>query len=265
MKIYIFCDLEGISGIYSKDQVLSSGTRYNEGRAYMTHDVNTVADACKKAGVETVWVRDGHGAGNSLLYDQISSSVDWIIQGSTPRERMPGLDECDAVILLGYHAMAGTQDAILEHSMSSVSIQNYWINGRKAGETAIDAGIAGEHGKPVILVSGDDKVCAEAEQTIPGVVTAMVKKGCSSFGGILLPRQKADHLLEEKTREALNSLQNIKPIIYGRPVRFQVEFMERINTPSVLGKPYLHLIDGRTFEVCGDTMEEAFYRSFWSQ
>ena len=43
------------------------------------------------------------------------------------------------LILLGYHAMAGTPGAILEHSMSSKSIQNYWINGRLAGEVAIDA------------------------------------------------------------------------------------------------------------------------------
>ena len=34
-----------------------------------------------------------------------------------------------AVILLGYHAMAGTPGGILEHTMSSASVQNYWING----------------------------------------------------------------------------------------------------------------------------------------
>ena len=55
--------------------------------------------------------------------------------------------------------MAGTPGAILEHTMSSASVQNYWINGMKVGELAIDAGIVGDRGKPVIMVSGDDKVC----------------------------------------------------------------------------------------------------------
>lgn len=261
MKIYIFTDLEGITGIYTREQVMVNEWKYSEGRAFMTHDVNTVAEACKEAGVEEVWVRDGHGAGGTLLYDQLSTAVDWVIQGATPRERMTGLSECDAVILLGYHAMAGTESAVLEHSMNSRAIQNYWINGNKAGETAIDAGIVGEYGKPVILVTGDDKLCAEARKAIPGVVTAMVKKGTSSFGSIMLPRHRADALLREKTQEAIRKAGSIQPVVYPTPVRFRVELMERINTPSTLAKPYMTLIDGRTFEVTAGSMAEALARA----
>jgi len=261
MKIYIFTDLEGITGIYSKEQVLSTGSKYAEGRSFMTHDVNTVAEACKEAGAEEVWVRDGHGAGGTLLYDRLSPAVDWVIQGATPRERMTGLSGCDAVILLGYHAMAGTESAVLEHSMSSAAIQNYWINGKKAGETAIDAGIAGEYGKPVILVTGDDKLCAEAEDAVPGVVTAMVKKGTSSFGSVMLPRHRADALLRQKTIDAIRRAPEIHPVIYPSPVRLRVELVERINTPTIMAKPYMTLIDGRTFEVEGRTMSEALARA----
>ena len=87
--------------------------------------------------------------------------------------------------------------------MSSTSIQNYWINGNRAGEVAIDAGIVGDKGKPVIMVSGDDKVCREAEALLPWVVTAEVKRGITWKGGILLPQQKAHALLREKTIEAM--------------------------------------------------------------
>ena len=261
MKIYIFADLEGITGVYTPEQVQSTGTKYAEGRAFMTHDVNTVAEACKEAGVEEVRVRDGHGGGGTLLYDRLSPAVDWVIQGATPRERMTGLKECDAVILLGYHAMAGTEGAVLEHSMNSKAIQNYWINGVKAGETAIDAGIVGEYGKPVILVTGDDKVCAEAAKAVPGVVTAMVKKGTSSFGSVMLPRHRADAVLREKTLEAVRKASGIRPVVYEKPVRFRVELMERINTPNVMAKPYMTLIDGRTFEVTADSMAEALARA----
>ena len=262
MNVYIFTDLEGISGIYTKEQVLQSGTLYQEGRKYLTHDINTVAAALKEAGVDKVYVRDGHGGGNSILYDQLSADVDFVVQGRT-RYRFPGMEDCDALILLGYHAMAGTECAILEHSMSSTSIQNYWINGKLAGETAIDAGIAGEFGVPVIMVTGDDKLCKEVKELLPDTVTAEVKKGLSSFGGLMLARQKADALIREKTLEAVEKFKTgaIKPLVYDKPITFRVEYMERINTPSVLERPHVKLIDGRTFEVTGDNMQEAFYRS----
>jgi D-aminopeptidase len=51
------------------------------------------------------------------------------------------------------------------------------MNGKKCGEVAIDAGIAGDHGVPTIMVSGDDKVCKEARKFIKGVQTVQVKKG----------------------------------------------------------------------------------------
>lgn len=260
MNVYVFADLEGITGIYTKAQVLSDGAKYAEGRDYMTHDMNVVAAALKEAGVEKVYVRDGHGGGITARWEQISGDVDYFIEGTT-RTRFPGLEDCDAVILLGYHAMAGTEEAILEHSMSSTSIQNYWINGVKSGELAIDAGIVGELGKPVIMVSGDDKCCAEARRMIPGVVTAEVKKGCSSFGGMLLPRPKADALLREKVLEAVAKAKDIKPVVYETPVRFRVENMERVNTPWPGVKPYLTILDGRTFEVTGDSMAQALERS----
>ena len=63
---------------------------------------------------------------------------------------MPDIDDFDGLILLGYHAMAGTPEAILEHTMSSAGWQNFYMNGVKSGELAIDAGMAGDHGVPML-------------------------------------------------------------------------------------------------------------------
>ena len=91
--------------------------------------------------------------------------------------------------------------------MSSAYLQNYWINGQKVGEIAIDnGGIVGDYGKPVIMVSGDDKVCHEAETLLPGIVTAEVKKGITWKGGMLLPPEKAYTLIKNKTKEAITKL-----------------------------------------------------------
>ncbi len=261
MKIYIFADLEGISGIFSRDQVASGCARIPEGRDYMTFDVNAAAEGCKAGGADTVIVRDGHGGGNTLRWEKLSPAVDEVVCGNSTWVRFPGMEDADGLILLGYHAMAGTFRAILEHSMSSASVQNYWINGDKAGETAIDAGIAGEHGVPVIMVSGDDKVCAEASALLPWIETAQVKKGLSSFGGSLMGPEAAHKLIYETAKRAAENLSRMKPFVYPSPVTFRVENVERIPLPNQLAKPYMKIIDGRTFEVTGETLEEAFWRS----
>jgi D-aminopeptidase len=261
MNIYIMTDIEGISGIYTRDQVVPGSSRFGEGRDYMTRDINACVEACKAAGAEKVFVRDCHGGSYSVLWDKLSPLADYYICGDTGEDRFCGVAECDGVILLGYHAMAGTFAGVLEHSMSSVRIQNYYINGIPSGEVAIDAGILGDMGKPVIMVSGDDKVCAETKGLLPWAVTAEVKKGTGTYGAMLLPMEKAHKLIYDKTVEAVKSLQNAKPLVFEKPIHFWVELAERNSLPGMCGKNYIRIIDGRTFETVGDTMKEAFFRS----
>ena len=260
MNLYLMVDAEGISGIYSREQVMESGSRRAESRAYMTADINACVEACKEAGAEKVYVRDCHGGANTLLYEQLTPLADYCILGNTGTDRFVGLDDCDAVILLGYHAMAGTPGAILEHSMSSAHVQNYWVNGVKFGETAIDAAIVGERGKPVIMVSGDDKLCAEAKAFLPWAVGCEVKRGVTWGGGMLLPQARAHALIREKTREAIANFARMQPFTVAHPLTMRCEMVERGMLPGAYGKPYMRIIDGRTYEVDADSMEEALYR-----
>jgi len=110
------------------------------------------------------------------------------------------------------------------------------------------------------MVSGDDKACVEAKALLPGVVTAEVKKGITWKGGMLLPPQKAYALIKEKTKEAIAKLPGLKPLVYDKPIRLRVELTERSMLPLQYSKPYMKIIDGRTYEVEGSTMEEALFR-----
>ena len=49
MNLYIMADSEGISGIYSREQVM--GDRIPEGRALMTDDINVCAESKKYTSV----------------------------------------------------------------------------------------------------------------------------------------------------------------------------------------------------------------------
>ena len=263
MNVYIVVDIEGISGVCNPEQISPGGRLYAEGRRMMTDDINVCVKACKEAGVEKVYVADVHGGTNlNAMWLELCEEADGYILGCCYNDpnRFPFLEECDAVILLGYHAKAGTGDGILSHTMDGTNILNYWINGMIAGETAVDAGIVGDYGKPVIMVSGDDKVCAEAKALMPWCVTAEVKKGITRNGGLLLPKAKAHKLLREKTIEAVKNYPNAKLVVYDKPVTQRVEHTKKRQLPSPMQRPYIKQIDGRTFEVTGDTMEEALYR-----
>lgn len=250
--------MEGISGISGSEFVHTDRRLYAKGRRYYTQDINACAQACFAAGASAVIVRDSHGSGNHALWDQLDPRLE-LVQGQTTPP-CPGLEEADALILLGYHALAGTAGALLEHTFSSATIQNLWLNGRLVGEIGIHAAIAAELGVPVILVSGDDKACAEAEEWIPGVVTCQVKQGLGTQGARMLSAEVAHRLIAEKTQEAVGRLGEIKPLAVPHPVTLRMEMKERVAIPAEGARPGLRVIDGRTVEATGDSVTEVFPR-----
>ena len=257
MKIYIFADMEGISGITGTPMVSTgeAGFQYHIGRKYLTADVNACAKACFDAGADEVVVRDGHANGYSVLWSELTEDVE-LVQGYVPQVRFEALDGADGIILLGYHAMAGTPGAHLEHTFTSKGIQNIWLNGKLAGEFAIDAAIAGEHGVPVIMTSGCDKLCAEAREFCPDVVTCQVKKSAGVQAAVLLPPARAHKLIYDKTVEAVNLLKEgkFKPTTVDKPVTIRKEYVERMDRGYDLVAP-------RTTEATGDSVEQAFFEA----
>jgi D-amino peptidase len=257
MNIYILVDMEGISGILRNSQLGEGGSEYAAGRSYMTQDVNACVAGCIDAGARRVTVRDVHANGCNILWDQLDPRAELIQQGWEVPQRMPLLARHDAVMLLGYHAMAGTPKAILEHTMSSGHWQNFWMNGRKCGEIGVDMAIAGDNGKPVILVSGSQAACAEARQWMRTVVVAPVKQDLDLHGGVLLSPPAARSLIRKAAAQAVAKAATIKPLRVKHPVRMRLEKVSRSRLPQ--GRPGVKIIDGRTYEVTARTVEEALW------
>jgi len=259
MRIFVMVDMEGISGICKRGHVSPGDPLYAEGRRYLVADVNACVEGCFAGGADSVVVRDAHGGACHFIWGDLDARAEYI-QGDSGKHRMPDLQECDGLILLGYHAMAGTPEAVLEHTMSSRAWQNFWMNGRKTGEIGIDAGIAGDCAVPTIMVSGDDKACAEAEEFIPGVVTACVKYGFSVEGGRLLSPDAAHRLVVQAASEAVQKADRIAPFKVDAPVTMRLELVSRGRLPIRGDKPYVKILDGRTYEVTGDSVEQALGR-----
>ena len=224
-KVYVSVDMEGISGITCSDQTLRDGDRYAEGRELMAADMNACIEGCFAAGATEVVIRDGHGSGLNVDPAAIDARAT-LIQG-TAAPYMEGADGAEAAILLGFHAKALTPDAVLHHTFSSLTIQGMWLNDREVGETGVLAAILAEHKVPVVMVSGDDKVCAEAREWIPGVVTCETKKGTGPQSAELVPLEAARRLIREKTEQALRKRKEIPCIAVSYPAKMRWDYLPK--------------------------------------
>ena len=218
-KVYIFADMEGCSQLTNREQLFES-----EGPLRMAEDINACIEGCFLAGATEVIVKDGHGGGFNVDPALINPKAR-LIQGHTPQERFKDIEGSEALILLGYHGMAQTKDAILAHSYSSATIQMMYLNGKPVGEIGIDASIAGEHHVPVVMVTGDDKTMKEAKEWIPGVVTCQVKKGTSYLSGKCLTLRQSHNLIKKKTVQALKKRNSIKPVKVHYPATIRWEYI----------------------------------------
>ncbi len=254
MKIYIFADMEGCSGISNSEYI--NGSKAAMGAAFMAQDINACIAGCFDAGATEVIVRDGHGAGINVDPAVIDPRAT-LIQGAAPGIRFPDIEGSAGLILLGYHAMAGTEGALLEHTYSSKTIQNMWLNDKKIGEIGLDAAIAAEHKVPVIMVSGDDKACKEAVLWIRNVRACQVKTSYSTQGTRLIIPSAAHKMIREMTTDAIKGHRRVKPLKVDYPATLRLEMVERCGVPTAAN---CTILDGRSYEKTGDSVEELFFR-----
>jgi D-amino peptidase len=197
LKTYIFTDLEGVAGVDRWDdrssQTHQVARRHRETRELLMGEINAAADGAFAGGATAVILVQGHA--ESAIYELADERLEVIKGGGYPTW-LPHLDaSVDAAFFVGAHAMAATPGATLAHSFNHSSRKRWWLCGQEIGELGALAAIAGAHGVPVVLATGDDKLCREASELIPEIETAQVKTG--------IDLQCARHLSKEKAREVV--------------------------------------------------------------
>lgn len=262
MKLLIACDMEGISGVVSWDQVDPSKPEYQRFRHIITADVNAaVAGACA-GGATEVAIADGHWNSSNVLLDELDPRARLNTGTPTRLSMVQGIDSgIDAAIFLGYHARAGSLHAVLDHTWSSVRVANLWLNGRITGEFGLNAAVCGEFNVPVIMVSGDQTVCAEAREWAPGVATAQVKTAAGRYAASCLPFEVSRKLIQETAREAVSAFLSGKqpaPVRLETPVTVTIEFFHSHMADQASLLPGSVRLDGRRIEVKAPSMVDAY-------
>ena len=259
MKVFISCDIEGISGVVKSGVHTSSdGMDYERARTLMTGEANAAIEGALNAGATEVIVNDSHGPMTNLLIEKINPAATLITGAPKPLSMMQGIGkDCAAAIFVGYHARMGTP-GVLSHTISGASVANVWVNDIIVGETGINAALAGYFGVPVVLVCGDDIVSREAKELLPHVRTAAVKTAITRQSALCLPPERAQALIRQETEQALASLDSARPWLPGSPVTFKIEFKDSGLAENAARMPYSKLVDAKTVAFSADNYLTAF-------
>ncbi|MBN1583420.1 MAG: M55 family metallopeptidase, partial [Anaerolineae bacterium] len=226
----------------------------------LTGEVNAAAEGLFAAGVQEILVNDAHGAGRTILVEELISGMQiargtgrpgWVL-GMTPR--------FGALLQVGMHAMAGTPAACLAHTQSRGYI--YRINGREFGEMEQAALLAGELGIPWIFTSGDAHACREAEQWVAGMVTAPVKTGLATTCAIHLAPVDARKVIRERVQAAIASAGEIAPLALAEPVVMEIERVEP--WPEQI-RPGAERVDAHTIRYTGERFWGVFHHHFYGE
>ena len=228
MKILIATDMEGITGVTIWDQVTPGHPEYTRFRRQMTEDVSAAVRGAYQAGAEEVIVADGHWHGSNILIEELDPRARLNTGSPSPFSMMQGIDETvDGVIFIGYHARNGSPYAILDHTWSSKTVANVWLNDILTGEYGLNAAVAGHFGAPVIMVSGDQTACGQVTELLGNVETAVVKQASGRFAAECLSPEVTRDLIcvsAERAVERLAQGDIPEPFVLDMPITVTVEF-----------------------------------------
>lgn len=224
-KIYISADMEGLAGVVTAEQLGPSGFEYERFRRFMTEEVLAAIEGARAAGAGEILVSDSHGNGQNLLIEMFPDDIEIVRSWPRPLMMMEGIDESfDGVIFIGYHAGTTNPDGVRAHTMSSARLADVRINGVSVPEAGINAAIAGHFGVPVIMLSGDDAIAAEAQAIIGDIETAVVKQAISFHAARTLTPAAARALIRDAAERAVRRVGEFRPYTPQVPITTEVRF-----------------------------------------
>jgi D-amino peptidase len=261
MRVYISVDMEGVAGVVHEDQTdptepLHSG-EYNRFRRLMTNEANAAIAGALEAGANAVVVNDSHWLMRNLLAEELNPKAELMSGGPKRLSMVEGIDGgFDAAMFVGYHAKAGTRNATIDHTYTS-RVYEARINGQPVGELALNAAMAGLHGVPVALVSGDQSLAAEAKALLgASIETVVVKEAVGRFAA----RSVAPAVACERIRSGAAAALRRKhlPFTFTSPIRLEVDFVVSQMADMAELAPGSARTGGRTVSYAGDDYREVF-------
>jgi D-amino peptidase len=263
MRLYISCDMEGTAGVCSWKQCNPDNLdEYPIYRRYMTREVRAAVEGAMTGGATEFLINDSHSSMRNLLWDELPAGVR-LVSGS-PKPYSMGEEigsGADAVFLTGYHAKSGDRNGVLAHTFSDATVYRVTMNGTECSEALLVSALAGFHGVPVLLVSGDRTIVDETTRHLPWITGVAVKESIGYYAIDSLTPQAAQDAIRKGAREAIGRLSKAKPFTFQPPVEMLLETTRVENADFVELMPGFERVGGRTVRFVGENYDAA-YRAY---
>lgn len=248
MKIYISCDMEGTAGICSWRQCdPENRDEYPTYRRYMTQEVAAAIEGAREGGATSFLVNDSHWSMRNLVLDELPPDVRVVAGAPKPHSMAEGIDAgADAVFLTGYHAKSGDRNGVLAHTFSDETVYRVRVNGIECSEALLVTALAGAHGIPVVLVTGDGTIVSETLAALPWAGGVAVKDAVGFYAANSMTPQAACAAIRDGAREAMRRIANAKPFTFEPPLEMLFETVHVSSADFIELMPGFERVDGRT-------------------
>lgn len=240
MRVFVAVDIEGVAGVVHSQEGSPGNAEYERARRLMTREASAVVAGIFDADpAARVTVTDVHGPYRNLIAEELDERA--TLNRGKPKlmGMMDGVERgYDLAMFVGAHGRAGADPAALSHTFTG-TILDVTINGRAMGEIGLNGAVAGAHGVPVVLVSGDQTVEAEARDLFgPAVLTVAVKESRGHLAAESLHPNVACERLRAAAARAVRERPAVEPLRVGAPVTCEVSLARPVYADLAM------LIDG---------------------
>lgn len=225
MKFMIGVDCDGPACVVGDPgKALSNSRDMVFAREQATRETDAAAKALFDTGAEQVIVWDNHGFGSNLVFDRLDPRCE-VMLGTGFGRRFPGVDESfSGVLMIGYHAMEGTPNAVLAHTYSPDAYKAIRVNGQTVGEIELDASVAGEFGVPLLFLASDNHCCKEALRFMPWIETVVTKQGLGRHCAYSKHPAVAEEEIYAGVKLAVERINEMKPFTFDHPAQAEIQF-----------------------------------------
>ena len=226
MKIYVSCDMEGVAGVCSWQQVDARKytPEYFIYQRHLTAEVAAAIQGARDGGAEEILVNDSHGPMRNLLLDELPDDVRVIFGNRKPFSMVQGLDrDCAGILFTGYHGAIGDADATLCHTYTPSVVYDLRINGVRCSEATLNAGLAGYHGVPVLLITGDRATIRDAQAQMPWIAGVVVKDSVGNYAADSMSPRASQEAIRAGAAAAVRGAASAKPFVFEPPIAMEID------------------------------------------
>ncbi len=212
MKILISADMEGATGVTWPADVEPGTEQWQRCRQMFTSDVNAAVAGFLDGGADEVLINEAHSTMRNLLLEELDERAVMLTGRHKDLSMVEGIQhgDVDGVAFVGYHAAAGA-DGVLAHTYLANSITAVRVNGERASEGLLNSFVAAQYGVPVVLITGDDRTCADAARYAPDAPSVAVKDCVTRYAAICRPPVVTASAIRQSAAKAVGLARRSQP------------------------------------------------------